>query len=170
MGLTWLSSSATRAWALSSAAWQPDASSWSWAAGAPCLVSCCKPGAENSAYKDGERRSRPFRISGFVVRPSASKRRHLPYLQLRGSLDMCPGCRNLRRHRDALREVKPWGEHLLLAWKRRSISSLLQYHPHPLPSPIPVLAWVPSPQVTLGSPHPRHKHAALFLLWGQNQG
>lgn len=40
----------------------------------------------------------------------------MPHLQLWGSLEMFPGCGNLQRHRDALREVKPWGEHLLLAW------------------------------------------------------
>lgn len=51
-------------------------------------------------------------MSGFVVWPSALKGRHKPHLKLWGSLEMSPGGCNLWRHRDALREAKPWGEHL----------------------------------------------------------
>ena len=88
--------------------------------GAPRLLSCSKPRPGDSAYGDRETRPRPFRIRGFVVRPSAPKGRHVPPLQL------CHGCANLRRHRDALGEVKPWGEHLLPAREWRPSPSLLQ--------------------------------------------
>lgn len=56
-----------------------------------------------------------------------------------------------------------------------SLGTAIHHHPTavpPLPfsSPTPLLVWVPSPQMMLSSLYPRHKHAGLFLLWGQTQG